>query len=71
VKDPGTIDTVACDHIPGVADGYTILMGTVVTHALNPLILKSTPYDPEKDFAPISLLVLSEVSALYLKSVRA
>ncbi|RDJ16851.1 Bug family tripartite tricarboxylate transporter substrate binding protein [Rhizobium grahamii] len=40
------------------ADGYTILMGTVATHALNPLILKSTPYDPEKDFAPISLLVV-------------
>jgi len=39
-------------------DGYTILMGTVATHALNPLILKSTPYDPEKDFAPISLLVV-------------
>ncbi|MBB3464103.1 Bug family tripartite tricarboxylate transporter substrate binding protein [Rhizobium sp. BK377] len=39
-------------------DGYTILMGTVATHALNPLILKSTPYDPEKDFAPISLLVI-------------
>lgn len=39
-------------------DGYTILMGTVATHALNPLILKSTPYDAEKDFAPISLLVV-------------
>ncbi|MBZ7923219.1 tripartite tricarboxylate transporter substrate binding protein [Ensifer adhaerens] len=39
-------------------DGYTILMGTVATHALNPLILKTRPYDPEKDFAPISLLVI-------------
>jgi len=39
-------------------DGYTILMGTVATHALNPLILKSTPYDPQKDFAPVSLLVV-------------
>jgi tripartite-type tricarboxylate transporter receptor subunit TctC len=39
-------------------DGYTILMGTVATHALNPLILKSTPYDAAKDFAPISLLVV-------------
>jgi tripartite-type tricarboxylate transporter receptor subunit TctC len=39
-------------------DGYTILMGTVATHALNPLILKTKPYDPVKDFAPISLLVL-------------
>jgi tripartite-type tricarboxylate transporter receptor subunit TctC len=39
-------------------DGYTILMATVATHALNPLILKTKPYDPEKDFAPVSLLVL-------------
>lgn len=39
-------------------DGYTILMGTVATHALNPLILKTKPYDPEKDFSPVSLLVL-------------
>lgn len=39
-------------------DGYTILMGTVATHALNPLILKTKPYDPEKDFSPISLLVI-------------
>jgi tripartite-type tricarboxylate transporter receptor subunit TctC len=40
------------------ADGYTILMGTVATHALNPLILKQKPYDAEKDFSPVSLLVI-------------
>jgi len=39
-------------------DGYTILMGTVATHALNPLILKQKPYNPEKDFSPVSLLVI-------------
>lgn len=39
-------------------DGQTILMGTVATHALNPLILKTRPYDPQADFAPVSLLVL-------------
>ncbi len=39
-------------------DGYTILMGTVATHALNPLILKNKPYDAETDFAPVSLLVV-------------
>lgn len=39
-------------------DGYTILMATVATHALNPLILKQKPYDPVADFAPVSLLVL-------------
>lgn len=40
------------------ADGHTILMGTVATHALNPLILADTPYDAVTDFAPISLLVI-------------
>ncbi|WP_132252194.1 tripartite tricarboxylate transporter substrate binding protein [Methylobacterium segetis] len=39
-------------------DGYAILMGTVATHALNPLILKRKPYDPIADFAPVSLLAV-------------
>ena len=39
-------------------DGYTILMGTVATHALNPALQKKMPYDAVKDFAPISLLAL-------------
>jgi tripartite-type tricarboxylate transporter receptor subunit TctC len=39
-------------------DGYTVLMGTVATHALNPLILKQKPYDPVEDFEPVSLLVI-------------
>jgi tripartite-type tricarboxylate transporter receptor subunit TctC len=38
-------------------DGYTILMGTVATHALNPAVYAKMPYDAAKDFAPISLLV--------------
>lgn len=39
-------------------DGHTILMGTVATHALNPLVLADVAYDPVTDFAPISLLVV-------------
>jgi tripartite-type tricarboxylate transporter receptor subunit TctC len=39
-------------------DGYTVLMATVATHALNPLILPDITYDPVADFAPVSLLVL-------------
>jgi tripartite-type tricarboxylate transporter receptor subunit TctC len=39
-------------------DGYTILMATVATHALNPAVYTKMPYDAEKDFAPISLLVV-------------
>lgn len=38
-------------------DGYTILMGTVATHAINPALYTKMPYDPVKDFAPVSLLV--------------
>lgn len=39
-------------------DGYTILMGTVATHALNPALYKKMPYDPITSFAPVSLLVV-------------
>lgn len=39
-------------------DGYTILMGTISTHAINPAVLKSNQTDPVKDYAPISLLAL-------------
>jgi tripartite-type tricarboxylate transporter receptor subunit TctC len=38
-------------------DGYTILMATVATHALNPALYKKIQYDAVKDFAPITLLV--------------
>jgi tripartite-type tricarboxylate transporter receptor subunit TctC len=37
-------------------DGTTLLMGTVATHAINPLMTKTPPYDPRTDFSPISLL---------------
>ncbi len=39
-------------------DGYTVLMGTVATHALNPLMQKKKAYDAQTDFAPVSLLVV-------------
>ncbi|PZQ14980.1 MAG: ABC transporter substrate-binding protein [Ancylobacter novellus] len=38
-------------------DGYTILMATVATHALNPALYKRKAYDPIADFSPITLLV--------------
>ena len=34
-------------------DGYTLLMATVSTHAINPGLYRSMPYDPIKDFAPV------------------
>jgi tripartite-type tricarboxylate transporter receptor subunit TctC len=36
------------------ADGYTLLMGTTGTHTTNPAVYEKLPYDPLKDFAPVS-----------------
>src|SRR5882672_840232 len=37
-------------------DGYTLYLGTAGTHAINPALYSSLPFDPQKDFAPITLL---------------
>ncbi len=37
-------------------DGYTLLMGTVGTHAINPSLYPKMPYDAVKDFSPITLV---------------
>ncbi len=39
-------------------DGYTLLLGTATTHAINSSLVKKLPYDPIKDFAPISLVAV-------------
>ena len=38
------------------ADGYTLLMGTVGTHAINPSLYPRVGFDPIRDFAPITLV---------------
>ena len=38
------------------ADGYTLLMGTVGTHAINKALYSKMPFDSQKDFAPITLV---------------
>ncbi|ARP83782.1 ABC transporter substrate-binding protein [Bordetella genomosp. 8] len=37
-------------------DGYTLVMGAVATHAINPWLFKNLPYDPIKDFAPVTIV---------------
>jgi len=37
-------------------DGYTILMGNIGTQAINPALYPKMPYDPDKAFAPITLV---------------
>jgi tripartite-type tricarboxylate transporter receptor subunit TctC len=36
-------------------DGYTMLLGDVATYAANPTLYKKLPFDPAKDFAPVTL----------------
>ena len=36
------------------ADGHTLFMGTVGTHAINAALYKKMPFDPVKDFAPLT-----------------
>ena len=68
----GNIGASAVARAP--ADGYTLLMGTVGTHAINEALYKKLPYDPTKDFAPITRVamvpnVLVVPAALPYKSV--
>ena len=50
----GIVGAEAAARAP--ADGYTLFLGGVGSHAINPNLHAHLPYDPIKDFAPISLI---------------
>jgi tripartite-type tricarboxylate transporter receptor subunit TctC len=53
---PGASGTVGSAAVAKAKpDGYTLLVGSGTTHAIAPAAVKTTPYDPLKDFEPISL----------------
>ena len=57
---PGAGGTIASDIVAKAApDGYTLLMGMIATHAMSPHLYKNLPYDAVKDFAPVTLAVVS------------
>ena len=41
-------------------DGYTMVIGNIGTHAINPMLMKSVPFDPLKDFVPIAHVLDAE-----------
>ena len=50
----GILGTQAVARAP--ADGYTIMGGTITTHAVNPFFTKSLGYEPVRDFVPVNLV---------------
>ena len=56
---PGAGGNLGADLVAkAAADGQTLLMGAVATHAINPWLYKRIPYDPLRDFTPITLVAL-------------
>jgi len=61
---PGAAGNVAMGEVARADDQHTIILGHIGTLAVNPFIFDKLPYDPGKDFRPISLL--AKVPSLYL-----
>jgi tripartite-type tricarboxylate transporter receptor subunit TctC len=45
-------------------DGLSLLVGTVGTHAINPALYASLPYDPVRDFTPLALIAQAPVAVV-------
>jgi tripartite-type tricarboxylate transporter receptor subunit TctC len=57
---PGAGGNIGADLVAKSApDGYTILMGALSTHAVNPSLYTKMPYDAIADFAPITLVAVT------------
>jgi tripartite-type tricarboxylate transporter receptor subunit TctC len=54
---PGAGGNLGVDQVAkSPADGHSLVIGAVATHAINPWLFSKLPYDPVKDFAPITLI---------------
>jgi tripartite-type tricarboxylate transporter receptor subunit TctC len=57
---PGAGGNIGADFVAKSApDGYTVVMGALSTHAVNPTLYPKMPYDAVKDFAPISMIAIT------------
>ena len=61
---PGASGNIAMQEVARADDLHTIILGHIGTLAVNPYMFKKLPYDPNKDFKPISLL--AKVPSLYV-----
>jgi tripartite-type tricarboxylate transporter receptor subunit TctC len=57
---PGAGSNIATDHVAkAAADGYTLLMGGNPSLVISPSLYETLPYDPLRDFAPISQVFIA------------
>ena len=61
---PGAAGNVAMAEVAASSDQHTVILGHIGTLAVNPYIFDKLPYDPARDFRPISLL--AKVPSLYV-----
>src|SRR5262245_31048068 len=68
----GAGGTIGADSVAKApADGYTLLMGTVGTQAINATLYPALSYDPVRDFAPVTLVAAAPVALVAHPSVPA
>lgn len=69
---PGAGGTIGAVEVARAsADGYTIVLGTVASHAVGPLTMPNVPYDPIADFAPITMIADAPAIMVVHQSVPA
>lgn len=55
---PGGSGAIGAQEVlRAAADGHTVFLGHIGTHAINPHLFEKLSYDPERDFAPLTLLI--------------
>jgi tripartite-type tricarboxylate transporter receptor subunit TctC len=73
---PGAGTTIASDYIAkSAADGYTLFLQDMTTHAINASLYRRLPYDSVRDFTPVTLIAASPLilvvhPSLPVKSVK-
>ena len=67
---PGAGGAIAAELVAKAPpDGYTLMMGTIASLATNVSLYKTLPYDPVKDFAPITLVATQNLVLLVHPSI--